>query len=132
MPDRPTVRFIYNVIRDRNYSREDYIMNLGGRGRRLARRKGRDYVDRPVRPSLLKRLGCDSLRGPSPWKLSGPLRCERVEIIGRDIASRSFQGLSNGRGIISVRADGRFVFAFRMRKMDGCLGWSRSRVRVGG
>lgn len=38
----------------------------------------------------------------------------------------------NGRGIISIQADGRFVFAFRMRKMDGCSlgGWSRSRVRV--
>lgn len=100
MPDRPTVRFIYNVIRDRNYSRQDYIMNQGEGGKdgchdrkggREREREGRDYVDR-LCPPLLKRLGCDSLRGPSPWKLSGPLRCERVEIIGRDIASRSFQG----------------------------------------
>lgn len=33
MPDRPTLRFICNVIRDRNYSRQDYIMNLLGEGR---------------------------------------------------------------------------------------------------
>lgn len=37
MLDRPTVCFIYNVIRDGNYSREDYIMN-GSRGRGSPRR----------------------------------------------------------------------------------------------
>lgn len=124
MPDRPTLRFIYNVIRDRNYSRQDYIMNLlgegGGRGggERERRRRRHRYregergitltASAEVRPPLLTRLGCViHYTGPSslPWKLSGPLRCERVEIIGRDIASRSFfQGLSNDRGIIPVDA----------------------------
>lgn len=146
MPDRPTLRFICNVIRDRNYSRQDYIMNLLGEGRgggggkaaattplqRGGRREG-------LRWPPLPRFDHHYSRGTAvwfitsspfcpPWKLSGPLRCERVEIIGRDIASRSFfQGLSNDRGIIPVHGWWTVrAFAFRMRKMDGRLvGWGR-------
>lgn len=62
MSDRPTVRFIYNVIRDRNYSREDYIMSG------LARGKGRpptspENLWPPIRRRHYSR-GPDSLEGP--------------------------------------------------------------------
>lgn len=91
MPDRPTLRFIYNVIRDRNYSRQDYIMNLlgegGGRGgggggkaaaAPLQRGGERDYVDRLCRGSTTithaARL-CDSLHRSlfSPVEIKWPV-----------------------------------------------------------
>lgn len=47
MPDRPTVWFIYNVIRDRNYSREDYIMKeVEEKGGGSPRHHTEDFVDR--------------------------------------------------------------------------------------